>query len=963
MKLSEAIENINSFADAAAPRQSMSFGDLVAPKQEASAQPQLSEAAAAGVSFLKLLDPNGWHNLVRIHPETKQIDGETFAPGSWREIAEFIDRWNGSWNIYYSANEPEPNTFKARYDQQGISNIRALYIDVDPERGVPFETARRELDREAESSQSVPLPPSVTIHSGGGNQMLWLLSEKIDARDGGMVRARAQGQALRNIYGGDSVHSIDHIMRLPGPTNIPTPAKREAGRVEQSAKILFQNARRYKLEDFENGIAQVAPGGASNTDPNPFIQAAFNDIDLDSARAVGSFDDLDADLQERFKAACEASKRLASLWDGDGRYLKEDKTGSGWRMCLAHELARSTTVTFTPQDFTELVHVWKLIGNAHDLPLREFARAWGKASAAADAAAKERASHFEEVTEGSSDETPRKRPLITIRAGDLASIATEAEAALIAAGVPFFKRGGVLVRPIADSVPAAKGKRATILRTVQVSKESITDHLARVADWQKFDERKNRMVRANPPSQVAEIILSRDGEWRFKELAGVIGTQTLRPDLSLLSEPGRDEATALWLGDPPAMPDLPQKPTRAQAEEALALLNGLLRDFVFVTEADRSVALSMLMTPIVRGAMSCAPMHAVRAPTPGSGKSFLVDLAAALATGQPCPVISPHAEEKELEKRLGGALLDGQSLVSIDNLNGAVSGDALCQMIERPLVQIRPLGVSKLVRIENKHTVFATGNNLNLVGDIVRRTVLCTLDTGLERPEMRPFQGDPVDTVRADRGKYIAAVLTIVLAYKEAGFPGKRRDLGSFEQWSEIVRSPLIWLGCADPVVTMENARAEDPVLSSLSAVMNAWRDSIGLDIPLSAGDLKASAQMSVHPDLHAALLSVAGDKSGIDAVRLGRWLSKYKGRIVGGMLFESQWGTNAKQNVWILKKSAGVAGVSGCVSSLRGKTVRLDNSNNTHTPDSFLEGSENTPANTRITRTDILAEPIGVFA
>jgi putative DNA primase/helicase len=576
----------------------------------------------------------------------------------------------------------------------------------------------------------------------------------------------------------------------------------------------------------------------------------------------------------------------------------------------------------------------------------------------------EAARHFVgEEKSGGSDETPRKRPLITIRAGDLASIATEAEAALVAAGVPFFKRGGVIVRPIADSVPAAKGKRATILRTVQVSKESITDHLARVADWQKFDERKNKMVRANPPSQVAEIILSRDGEWRFKELAGVIGNQTLRPDLSLLSEPGRDEATALWLGDPPAMPDLPLKPTRAQAEEALALLNGLLRDFVFVTEADRSVALSMLMTPIVRGAMSCAPMHAVRAPTPGSGKSFLVDLAAALATGQPCPVISPHTEEKELEKRLGGALLDGQSLVSIDNLNGAVSGDALCQMIERPLVQIRPLGVSKLVRIENKHTVFATGNNLNLVGDIVRRTVLCTLDTGLERPEMRPFKGDPVDTVRADRGKYIAAVLTIVLAYKEAGFPGKRRDLGSFEQWSEIVRSPLMWLGCADPVVTMENARAEDPVLSSLSAVMNAWRDSIGLDIPLSAGDLKASAQMSVHPDLHAALLSVAGDKSGIDAVRLGRWLSKYKGRIVGGLLFESQWGTNAKQNVWILKKSAGVAGVSGCVSSLRGKTVRLDDTNNTHTPDTFLEGSENTPANTRITRKDILSDPIGVFA
>lgn len=580
----------------------------------------------------------------------------------------------------------------------------------------------------------------------------------------------------------------------------------------------------------------------------------------------------------------------------------------------------------------------------------------------------EAARHFEGDAENSdtdtdtdTDEAQRKRPLITIRAGDLASLATEAEAALVSAGADLYTRAGAIVRPVVEDLPAAKDRTATVPRTVKVSKESLTDYLARAADWQKFDKRSNSMVKADPTKQIAEIILSRDGEWKLPKLSGVVTTPTLRPDLSMLSEPGYDAATGLLLCRPPKMPGIPLAPTRAQAQEALALLESLISGFTFVSDADKSVALSMLMTPVVRGAMACAPLHAVRAPTPGSGKSYLTDLAAAISTGQPCPVITPHAEEKELEKRLGAALLYGQSLVSIDNLNGALSGDALCQMVDRPLVQVRPLGVSELVRIENKHTVFATGNNLHLVGDIVRRTIVCTIDTGLERPENRRFGSNPFDAILADRGKYVAAVITIVRAYQAAGFPSQQEGPASFGDWAKIVRSPLIWLGCADPVATMETARAEDPVLSALSAVMNAWRDSIGLDKPLSAGDLKACADLPAHPELHAALLSVAGDRSTISPLRLGHWLAKYKGRIVGGLKFEDQMDRHAKQKVWVLKP-AGDAGVCGYLYDLTRRTVRLERPD-AETPDTSIEQMVETPANTRITRKDIMSEPIGVFA
>ena len=56
----------------------------------------------------------------------------------------------------------------------------------------------------------------------------------------------------------------------------------------------------------------------------------------------------------------------------------------------------------------------------------------------------------------------------------------------------------------------------------------------------------------------------------------------------------------------------------------------------------RAVALSALITPVVRGALAVAPMHAFEAKVPGSGKSFLTDTVSVIATGQPlsCDVSS-----------------------------------------------------------------------------------------------------------------------------------------------------------------------------------------------------------------------------------------------------------------------------------------------------------------------------------
>lgn len=496
--------------------------------------------------------------------------------------------------------------------------------------------------------------------------------------------------------------------------------------------------------------------------------------------------------------------------------------------------------------------------------------------------------------------------VIRLEAGKLHEIATKAEEALLAAATPLYARGDEIVRPIVEEVAAFKGRRTKVVRLKPATADMLRDHLSRSARWEKYSARQRKFVATDPPLEVAKIILARDGEWRFPRLSGIITTPTLRPDGSILSAPGYDLGTGLLLLAPPPMPEIPERPSRDQALAALALLDGLLNEFPFVSDADRSVALSGLITPVARGAMQVAPLHAVTAPMAGTGKSYVIDIASAITTGEVAAVIAAGRNEEETEKRLSAELMTSQPIVSIDNLNGDLGGDFLCQAIERPIIKPRVLGRSENRRIENTVTLFGNGNNIRLLDDVVRRVILCSLDANMERPEMRQFRGSPVAAVLSARGDYIAAVLTIVRAYLVAGCPNQLVPLASFEHWSRLVRSPLVWLGRADPLDTVEAARADDPVLNNLRTVIAAWHAAVGTNRPLSAGDLKEEAITSSHAEMNlskalCAVASAPGRSNEVDALRLGQWLSRNQDRIVDGLKLFGEKDAHSKQMKWWL--------------------------------------------------------------
>ena len=373
---------------------------------------------------------------------------------------------------------------------------------------------------------------------------------------------------------------------------------------------------------------------------------------------------------------------------------------------------------------------------------------------------------------------------------------------------------------------------------IQVDKDGLKLILMREITWwrrtqDKDDENKVKTRYVNPGSEIGRLILGARGDWPFPEVSGLINAPTLRPDGSPLNKEGYDKATGLLLINAPSVSVNP-RPSMADAKAALELLKGLLIEVPFVDVgnndgASRSVALSLFISLILRGALETPPLHAFASPTSGTGKSFIVDEASMIASGERCAVMAATSISEELEKKINSALLAGRALISIDNFNGVLSSGVLCQALTQPMVMVRPLGRSAEVPVASRFVFAATGNNLSITEDLDRRVLMSKLDAKTEHAWQKQFKQNPLEMIARNRARYIAACLTIPLAYVAAGYPDLPPTLNSFTRWSKLVRGPLMWLGEADPVSTLLAAIEGDPKLQASAAMMAVMQNVFGL--------------------------------------------------------------------------------------------------------------------------------------
>lgn len=517
------------------------------------------------------------------------------------------------------------------------------------------------------------------------------------------------------------------------------------------------------------------------------------------------------------------------------------------------------------------------------------------------------------------DELPPPAPatnmsVIVVEPGQIERIVDEAEAALIASGRGIYQRGGDIVGVGTTKLLTWDEQDVSTYRIVSKDEYSLGEDMSASAQWLRYDARAKRRVVIDVPVLAIRTLRSR-GKLHLPVLNGFLSAPTLRPDGSIVQEPGYDARTTLLLDLKTAFPCVPENPSKEDAAAALAMLRQTIATFPFASGlggVDESVVLSAMLTAVIRRSLAFAPIFGFTAPTPGTGKSKLVDMVSALMCGTRAGVISQGRTEEEDEKRLSTAVLAATGHIAVDNATIPVGGAFLDQLMTQETVCPRILGQSRAPACSTSVLVTYNGNNLVITQDSIRRTLLCTLDARCERPQDRAFDSDPVEDVMHDRARLVVAALTILRAFHVAGRPHQGVvDLGSFVQWSRWVRNSLLWLGMPDPVLTQQTQAASDPAAEMLASFLLQWQQVLGTGTFLvrelidAATKVKAlpgtyAATELLNPDFHETLVGIAGQGNSISGKRLAKWMGSKMNQRHSGLHF-IQSGSRQGTAVWKL--------------------------------------------------------------
>ncbi len=404
---------------------------------------------------------------------------------------------------------------------------------------------------------------------------------------------------------------------------------------------------------------------------------------------------------------------------------------------------------------------------------------------------------------------------VWIRARQLHEMSGEVLAALQAANEPpeLFARSGRMVAIVRD-----ERNRHVI---AEVTEAALRGRMARSAFYYRLNKDDDGVECLPPLDVVRDLLALSPAEWKFPPLEALIEAPFLRMDGTICDQPGYDPRTCLFYAPAPGFhwPAIPEAPMRDHVDVALELLESAIGDFPFVDDASKSNALASILTPLVRPAIDCpTPLALYDAPQAGTGKTLLAEVVSIVATGRAAETFSAPNDPEEWRKKITTALSTGTNVVLIDNVIHRLDSDALCMALTATTISDRVFRTFERIVLPVKCAWIATGNNIQLSGDMPRRCYWIRLDakhsqpfrrTGFRHANLRAW-------VTEHRGELIAALLTIARYWFLQGRPAPQnvRPLGSYEAWCETVGGMLEtagiegFLGNADTMFEQADSEA-----------------------------------------------------------------------------------------------------------------------------------------------------------
>jgi hypothetical protein len=436
-----------------------------------------------------------------------------------------------------------------------------------------------------------------------------------------------------------------------------------------------------------------------------------------------------------------------------------------------------------------------------------------------------------------------------------------------------FQRGGMLTRIRID--PEHDSPKLEALNA-----PAIRGELARAARYAV--ETKQGIIDTFIPTDVAQDVLSLAGYPNIPLLTAITEIPVFACNGRLVDQPGYNPHAHVWYhaASGLAMPAVNQNPTQKEIVEARAwFLDELFCDFPFADEASAANVMAAMLLPFVRHMIDGpTPLHIFDAPVEGTGKTLLINAICRVSTGRNAEAASEGQSDEEWRKRITSILVEGPTFILLDNINRYLDSGALASALTATTWRDRILGFTKMATVPNTAVWFASGNNIRMSRELIRRALWIRLDSKTETPWTRTGFKHPNLSAWAkeNRGKLMWAALTLCQAWIAANRPPGNQTLGMFEEWAATMGGIL---DTAEIPGLLTNAakfrEAATDETSEWKAFILAWW-SVFADQPKGVKDLYQLATK------HTLLDRVLGDKGErSQRTRLGLQLSKKRDQII----------------------------------------------------------------------------------
>lgn len=722
-----------------------------------------------------------WHRILTDYQEDARLSilraerggsprGEQITVREIRGIQSFEGQ-----NVWVGLN-PMREVSWGRGGEEDVVEVRALWVDFDIGDGkMPHEQACR-ASIEALSNILGAEPAYVTF-TGHGFQPVWSLVPDSDVKAWLAIKPR-WAKLVRSVaraHGGqgvDGAFDLARVLRVPGTVNWKYPDSPVQTDIEWVGGKLLT---RQDVEAALDAYSFLGSGGAG-------------------ASAVPA---------KRPPRSCPYVTAMVQGWAKDVPDRRHP-----WALSQAVRLEAAILLGCVSED-DELRARRALVdglrrltsGEARESAEEEMSRIWPFANrVAAMKSPEELRAELGGHTHGTGESLGKPRLDVTNPA-----LAAETVRAELGRGPTsgVFVRNGALVftrhvtedgyEPLNGSPNAQDSEyQVRLLDPVRLSAEM--DHRYRVVKYSKG--RGGPECPALFPAEVARRhVAAPENLPHVRQLTAVSRAPFVRPDWTIVTQPGYDPSTGVLYIPRGAPVEVPRIPTAAQVTAARELLLLMLNDFPFNSPDDRInylAALIWLVTVQTHG--DACPALIINAHDSGSGKTLLAHILRVLFDGA---LRSEWPTGKEEQEKEIAAVLSATTggVVVYDNIRGTLNSGVLEGVLTQRHTSMRRLGKNDdRVALNNDRLFVLTGNNVSIAGDLRRRVVWSRIDPGMPHPERRTefkIEGPLLDWVEEHRNEILAAILTLVANWVAQGRPMPRTRTDSFASTIDVAQGVL----------------------------------------------------------------------------------------------------------------------------------------------------------------------------